>query len=68
LHQEEVRQVLIHTSDQIVRNFVRHVTGPLPLPDRGPEFDPRQSENREGIPASRIREPEHSFCARLADV
>jgi hypothetical protein len=68
LHQEEVRQVLIHTVDQIVRDIFRYVAGPLPLSDRGPEFHSRQSEKGERMPAGRISEPEHLFSARLANV
>ena len=68
LHQEEVRHVLIQTVDQIVRDIVRHVAGPLPLSDGGPEFHWRQSEKGERMPAGRVREAEHLFRARLADV
>jgi len=53
-------------SIRIVRDIVRHVAGPLPLYDRGPEFHPRQSEKGERMPASRLREPEHLCSARLA--
>lgn len=68
LHQVDTREVPFHPGNQLVGRIARHVARPLPLPDRCPEFYPRQSENSERVPAGRIRQPEHSLRAGFLNV